>query len=72
MNDTTEHHGPNPLNAPPPSNSQSNDLLNLLDSLYPKGSLGEQRFHEALKNQESRRVEKYPNRNRKATARKKV
>ncbi|MFA4724986.1 cag pathogenicity island translocation protein CagU, partial [Helicobacter pylori] len=52
MNDTTERHGSNPLNAPPPSNSQSNDLLNLLDSLYPKGSLGEQRFHEALKNQE--------------------
>ncbi|MGL2620311.1 cag pathogenicity island translocation protein CagU [Helicobacter pylori] len=52
MNDTTEHHNSNSLNAPPPSNSQSNDLLNLLDSLYPKGSLGEQRFHEALKNQE--------------------
>ncbi len=52
MSDTTEHHGSSSLNAPSPSNSQSNDLLNLLDSLYPKGSLGEQRFHEALKNQE--------------------
>lgn len=70
MNDTTEHHGSNPLNAPSPSNSQSNDLLNLLDSLYPKGSFRGAKISRSSK--ESRRVEKYPNRNRKAATRKKV